>query len=79
MPWRVSVGHTYSEGLLKNNDYERLSSSFRLSPVFLDGNLSVDFNTKLFSPRHLPVVDETSSETWIFRLCSFNVQWSDLK
>lgn len=49
MPWRVSVGHTYSEGLLKNNDYERLSSSFRLSPVFLDGNLSVDFNTKLFS------------------------------
>ena len=49
MPWRVSVGHTYSEGLLKNNDYERLSSSFRLSPVFFDGNLSVDFNTKLFS------------------------------
>ena len=49
MPWRVSVGHTYSEGLLKNNDYERLSSSFRFSPVFLDGNLSVDFNTKLFS------------------------------
>ena len=49
LPWRVSVGHTYSEGLLKNNDYERLSSSFRLSPVFLDGNLSVDFNTKLFS------------------------------
>ena len=49
MPWRVSIGHTYSEGLLKNNDYERLSSSFRLSPVFLDGNLSVDFNTKLFS------------------------------
>ena len=49
MPWRVSLGHTYSEGLLKNNDYERLSSSFRLSPVFLDGNLNVDFNTKLFS------------------------------
>lgn len=49
LPWRVSLGHTYSEGLLKNNDYERLSSSFRLSPVFLDGNLSVDFNTKLFS------------------------------
>ena len=49
MPWRVSVGHTYSEGLLKNNDYERLSSSLRFSPVFLDGNLSIDFNTKLFS------------------------------
>lgn len=49
MPWRVSLGHTYSEGLLKNNDYERLSSSFRLSPVFLDGSLNVDFNTKLFS------------------------------
>ena len=49
MPWRVSIGHTYSEGLLKNNDYERLSSSFRMSPVFLDGNLNVDFNTKLFT------------------------------
>jgi len=49
MPWRVSIGHTYSEGLLKNNAYERLSSSFRLSPVFLDGNLNLDFNTKLFS------------------------------
>ena len=49
MPWRVSIGHTYSEGLLKNNDYERLSSSFRLSPVFLDGNLNVDINTKLFT------------------------------
>ena len=43
-PYRVSLGHTTNNGLLKTNDYERLSTAMRFNPTFLDGNLKVDIN-----------------------------------
>jgi TonB-linked SusC/RagA family outer membrane protein len=50
-PYRVSLGHTGSQGLIKTNDYERLSTTFRITPTFFDDDLKVDVNVKAFSVR----------------------------
>jgi iron complex outermembrane receptor protein len=47
-PYRFSLGHTDTEGLVKTNDYERLSTTFRINPSFFDDELKVDFNAKAF-------------------------------
>ncbi|MDY0779485.1 TonB-dependent receptor [Tenacibaculum sp. IB213877] len=46
VPFRFSVGHTKSEGLVKTNDYERLSYSLKLTPKFINDRLKVDINAK---------------------------------
>lgn len=46
IPFRASVGYTSAQGLIKNNDYERLSYSFKMTPKFLNDNLKVDINAK---------------------------------
>ena len=47
-PYRVSLGHTSNQGLIKTNDYERLSTSLRFNPSFFDGDLKADLNIKGF-------------------------------
>ena len=47
-PYRISVNHTSNQGLIKTNDYERLSTSLRFNPTFLDGDLKADINIKGF-------------------------------
>lgn len=47
IPFRGSVGYTNSEGVVLNDDYERVTTSFRLSPKFFNDALSVDANAKL--------------------------------
>ncbi|MBL6730743.1 MAG: SusC/RagA family TonB-linked outer membrane protein [Bacteroidia bacterium] len=47
-PYRFSLGHTNTEGLVNTNDYERLSTTFRINPSFFDEKLKVDFNAKAF-------------------------------
>ena len=47
LPFRASLGYSNAEGVVKTDDYERISASFRLSPKFLDDNLKVDTNAKL--------------------------------
>ncbi len=46
IPFRASVGYTSAQGLIKNNDYERLSYSVKMTPKFLNDNLKVDVNAK---------------------------------
>ena len=48
LPARASVGYTKNEGLVKTNDYERFSTTFKLSPSFFDNHLKVDVNAKGF-------------------------------
>ncbi len=45
-PFRFSLGHSTNNGLVKTNDYERLSTTFRINPSFLNDDLKVDFNAK---------------------------------
>ncbi len=47
IPFRASVGYTNAEGVVKNDDYERLSASLKLTPILLDDNLKINFNAKV--------------------------------
>lgn len=46
LPYRVSIGYTDQNGILKNTDMKRLTGSISLDPTFLKDNLKVNFNAK---------------------------------
>ncbi len=46
MPYRVSIGYTKQNGILKNTDLDRLTGSLSLDPTFLKGDLKANFNLK---------------------------------
>jgi TonB-linked SusC/RagA family outer membrane protein len=46
LPYRVSTGYLYQEGLLKRNDLKRYTGSINLNPVLLDGALHINLNVR---------------------------------
>ena len=46
VPFRASVGYTDNEGLVKTNTFERVTTSLKLTPTFLDNHLKIDINAK---------------------------------
>ncbi len=57
VPFRGSIGYTNTAGVVKTNDYERVSLSVKLTPTFFDDHLKVDVNAKgLFSDKN--AIDE---------------------
>lgn len=46
IPIRASLGYNETEGVVKTNDYERVTASLRLTPKFFDDHLKIDFNAK---------------------------------
>lgn len=42
IPFRVSLGYLNQDGILKTNNFDRLSASLNLNPKFFDDHLSVD-------------------------------------
>ncbi|MGC4040516.1 MAG: SusC/RagA family TonB-linked outer membrane protein [Flavobacterium sp.] len=46
VPFRASVGYNDTQGLIKTNDYQRISAGFSVSPTFFDGHLKVNVNAK---------------------------------
>ena len=46
MPYRVSVGYTGQQGILKGSNYERFTAGFNLSPSLLDKHLNLNANAK---------------------------------
>ena len=46
LPYRVSLGYTDQNGILKNTDMKRLTGSVSLDPSFLNDNLKVNINAK---------------------------------
>ncbi len=46
LPYRVSVGYTDDNGILKNTGMQRLTGSVNLSPTFFNNTLKVSVNTK---------------------------------
>lgn len=42
IPFRVSLGYLNQDGILKTNNFDRLSTSLNLNPKFFDDHLSVD-------------------------------------
>lgn len=46
IPLRASVGFNETEGVVKTNDYRRITGSLRLTPKFFDDHLKIDINAK---------------------------------
>lgn len=46
IPFRGSIGYNKTEGVVKTNDYKRLTLSLKMSPVLLNNHLKIDFNAK---------------------------------
>lgn len=46
-PYRASVGYTNQAGVIRNNDYQRVTFNGGISPKFFDNHLSVDLNLKM--------------------------------
>jgi iron complex outermembrane receptor protein len=52
LPYRVSVGYTNQNGILKNTDMQRLTGAVNLNPSFLDNTLKVTANAKVMSTKN---------------------------
>ena len=46
MPYRVSLGYTGQEGILKTSSFKRFTASVNLAPSFLDDHLKFNLNAK---------------------------------
>ncbi|SHG98835.1 SusC/RagA family TonB-linked outer membrane protein [Winogradskyella jejuensis] len=46
IPFRASVGLSRAEGIVINDNYERVTLSAKLTPTLLNDNLKIDFNAK---------------------------------
>ena len=46
MPYRVSVGYTNQQGILKGSDYSRFTAGFTANPSLLDDHLNINANAK---------------------------------
>ena len=44
VPWRISVGYTNTEGILKTDEFNRTTAKLNLNPSFLDNRLKFDIN-----------------------------------
>ncbi|WP_264520439.1 SusC/RagA family TonB-linked outer membrane protein [Flavobacterium sp. N1994] len=51
VPFRASIGYNKTEGLVRTNDYSRITAGLKLTPTFLDGHLKVDVNAKGISSK----------------------------
>lgn len=46
MPYRVSVGYTNQNGILKTSNFQRTTASFTVNPILLDDHLKFNVNGK---------------------------------
>lgn len=60
-PYRVSVGYTNQNGIIKENSYDRFSVGVGLSPSFFDKHLSLDINLKGSIENENPVSSSIAS------------------
>ena len=46
MPYRISLGYTNQQGILRTSDFERYTASVNLSPSLFDDHLKINLNAK---------------------------------
>ena len=51
IPFRASLGYNKTEGLVKTNDYQRVTMSVKLTPTYWNDHLKLDINAKGISTR----------------------------
>ncbi len=55
MPYRVSLGYTNNQGIIKTSKFERYTASFNLSPSLLKDHLKLNLNGKgMIAKNHYP-------------------------
>ena len=53
LPYRVSVGYTGQQGILKTSQYDRYTASLNLNPSLLNDHLTMNLNAKgMYSKNH---------------------------
>ena len=52
LPYRLSVGYTDQDGILKNTDMQRITGSLSLNPTFFNDRLKVNLNVKGMNTHH---------------------------
>lgn len=66
MPYRVSMGFTGQNGIIKSSDYKRFTASVGLSPEFLDKHLTINMNGKFVKswthPGSAPIGDAVNMD-----------------
>lgn len=55
MPYRVSVGYTGQEGILKGSDYKRVTAGFNINPSLFDKHLNINVNGKYSYSKQIQV------------------------
>lgn len=46
MPYRVSMGYNYNDGIIKTSNYQRFTTAVNLAPSFFDDHLRFNINAK---------------------------------
>ena len=46
LPYRVSVGYTDQQGIIKTSDFKRVTAALNLNPSFFDDHLNLNLNAK---------------------------------
>ena len=44
LPYRVSIGHSYADGVLRTDNFKRTNAKISLNPTFFDKSLKLEFN-----------------------------------
>ena len=52
LPYRLSIGYTDQNGILKNTDMQRITGSLNLNPTFFNDALRVNLNVKGMNTHH---------------------------
>lgn len=52
LPYRLSVGFTDNQGIVKTTDFKRFTASVNLNPTFFDEHLAVNFSGKYMHSRN---------------------------
>ena len=61
MPYRLSVGYTSQQGILKGSDYNRLTAGFTVNPSLFEDHLTMNINGKYSYSKTVPGGQEAIS------------------
>lgn len=62
LPYRVSVGYTDQQGILKTSDFQRVTAALNLNPSFLNDHLTMNLNGKgMYAKSNFPNGDAISN------------------
>ena len=69
VPYRVSVGYTNENGIIKTSNFQRLTASVNLAPSFFDDHLKFNINAKYMYGRNRYADAGLNSQAVIGRIC----------